>query len=217
MLTEKKYGQPPVDLGMIDLSVDEMMFWMYCPVKLKSKGTWQLPDNLQKYESLLEEVNLDIYDRLLDEDKWLNSYIYMTAKTLWVTADNPGNRPGWHSDGFLTEDLNYLWYDDNPTIFWEPKELVAFEKDHQKSLMQMEEVTGHGPYKTYPCKHLLCLDETVIHRVANVAKPGMRTFIKISVSSDKYDLKGNSINYKLNTGCDLRDRQQERNPPSKET
>ena len=37
-LTEKKCGQPPADLGMIDPPVDEMMFWMYCPVKLKGNS-----------------------------------------------------------------------------------------------------------------------------------------------------------------------------------
>lgn len=27
------------------------------------------------------------------------------------------NRMGYHSDGFLTDDINYIWCDNNPTIF----------------------------------------------------------------------------------------------------
>lgn len=63
MLTEKKYGQPPVDLGRIDLSVDEMMFWMYCPVKLKGNSInyklntgWGLRDRQQERNPPSKEI-----------------------------------------------------------------------------------------------------------------------------------------------------------------
>ena len=31
-MTDAIYGAPPVDLGLIDLSPVEMMFWLYCPI-----------------------------------------------------------------------------------------------------------------------------------------------------------------------------------------
>ena len=33
-LTDAIYGAPPIDLGFINLSPEEMMFWLYCPIKL---------------------------------------------------------------------------------------------------------------------------------------------------------------------------------------
>jgi hypothetical protein len=57
------------------------------------------------------------------------------------------------------------------------------------------EVASSGPIVTYPDKHLLRLDESVIHRVAENFTSGMRTFVKVSVSEHRYDLEGNSVNH----------------------
>jgi hypothetical protein len=183
------YGTPPVDLGLVDLSPKEMMFWMYCPIKLPGDLQPTYPDNLHQFDEIVFHAYMDC-----DHDFWRDSYVYLTAKTLWVSKDNPGNRPGWHSDGFMTEDLNYIWSDCNGTEFWQPAELIEFTQDHHASLAEME-VASSGPIVTYPDKHLLRLDEAVIHRVSANLTPGMRTFVKVSVSESRYDLEGNSVNH----------------------
>lgn len=187
------YGTAPVDLGLIDLSPVEMMCWMYCPIKLPGVYSESIPDNLQQFQPIVEAVFRDLQNIAGNISLWLDSYVYITAKTLWVDKQNPGNRPGWHSDGFMTEDLNYVWSDRNGTEFWQPAELVEFTQDHHASLKEME-VASWGPIVTYPDKHLLRLDESVIHRVAKQT-PGFRSFVKISVSKDRYNLVGNSINH----------------------
>jgi len=157
----------------------------------------------------MDEVRRD----LADTDRWGESYVYITAKRLWVTPDSPGNRPGWHSDGFMTEDVNYVWSDCNGTVFWEPDALVSLTQDHLVSMQEMETLAKRGPLVTYPDKMLLRLDERVIHRVADFDKACMRTFVKISVSTHQYRLKGNSINHKLKLNWTYLDRQEERNAP----
>lgn len=207
--TEHKYGNLPVDLGHIDLEPAEMMFWMYCPIKLPGDNGVTLPANLCDFYPLIEAAFFDCADR------WRDSYVYLTAKTLWVTPENPGNRPGWHSDGFLTDDLNYIWSDRAPTVFFHDDRLYAFSADHGASLGEMDILCHRddGTHRTYPNKHLLRLDETVLHRTPEAFEPGMRTFIKISVSKHRYTLKGNSINHLLDFGCQYQDRQIERNCP----
>lgn len=185
------YGSAPIDLGFVDLSPTEMMAWLYCPVKLPGSYEACLPPNLEQFRPLINRVFNDLANF---EGRLFVSYVYITAKTLWVTQDNPGNRPGWHSDGFMTDDLNYVWSDRNGTLFWEPAELVSFVQDDQKSLKEME-VAEAGPHRVYLDKHLLRLDQTVIHRVADVKTAGMRTFVKVSVSQQRYNLIGNSINH----------------------
>jgi hypothetical protein len=69
-------------------------------------------------------------------------------------------------------------------------------------------------FVTYPDKHLLRLDQSVIHRSPIKFAPGMRTFIKVSISKDRYDLIGNSINHKLDFGPLVAERQPERNHPA---
>src|SRR3546814_16127236 len=90
---DKIYGGRPFNLGRIKLDPKEMMFWLYCPIKLPRRPTdkraelaLSYPANLAQFEPIVDRairsLEMDLDDR----------YIYLTAKTLWVTADNPGNR-----------------------------------------------------------------------------------------------------------------------------
>ena len=101
----KVYGKPPKVLGNFELAVSEMMFYMYLPIKLKGNRTYgihNIPKQLHVFYDLLFEANLDFIEKYGgNEDK----YIYITAKHIFVTPDNPGNRPGWHCDGFGTDDI----------------------------------------------------------------------------------------------------------------
>lgn len=215
---DKIYGCAPCTLGVIDISPKEMMFWLYCPIKMRNtryKGIDDIlvttPPNLHQFAPIIERG----LDALIED--WLTErYVYITAKTLLVTPDNPGNRPGFHSDGFMTDDLNLIWSDCNPTLFWQPERRVSFTQDCSVSLKEMEALAGPDTahHVTYPDKSLLILDQRVIHRVADVAKPSMRTFVKISISKDRYNLVGNSINHLLSPDWDYFERKEERNHPA---
>lgn len=215
MRTEPIYGAAPVDLGRVDISPSEMMFWLYCPIKLPSQHHETLPPNLKQFSPLVEEVFHDVVRDNDGANLWREGYVYITAKTLWCTPENPGNRPGWHSDGFLTDDLNYIWADANPTVFWESHERVSFTADHNESLVEMEAACEHDTFahRRYPLEHLLRLDQSVMHKVDTNIPAGVRTFVKISVSKHRYDLKGNSINHALAPDWAYQDRAAERNHP----
>jgi hypothetical protein len=208
----KLYGNAPVVLDTIDLNPVEMMFWMYCPIKFPG-GLVEFPENLAHLYAIVDHAMADYREQWGGEAR-NKQYIYLTAKTLWVTKDAPGNRPGWHSDGFMSPDINYIWSDTNPTLFWQPKTLVAFTQDHGKSLAEMDTVEADTIHHfTYPDKTLLRLDESVIHRVGTYNNPGLRTFVKVSFSTDKYDLEGNSHNYGLDYDWPMRKRGEVRNSP----
>lgn len=208
----KLYGNAPAVLDTIDLNPVEMMFWMYCPIALPG-GRVKLPENLTQFYTIVDHAMYDYMEQWGRED-FQRQYIYVTAKTLWVTKDAPGNRPGWHSDGFMSDDINYIWSDTNPTLFWQPHTLVPFTQDHVKSLAEMDTVEADTMHHfTYPNKTLLRLDETVIHRVGTYEQPGMRTFVKVSFSTEKYDLEGNSHNHGLDYNWPMRKRGEVRNSP----
>lgn len=203
-----KYGLPPANLGTVALAPVEMMFWLYCPVKMTGSVAMVIPPNLEQYLPLLERVKDDCRDR------WRESYVYLTAKVLFVTKENPGGRPGWHSDGFMTDDLNYVWSDRDGTLFWIPIDTTDFTQDHEISLAEMSSAASLGPLKTYPDKSLLRLDEAVIHRINDINSPGIRSFVKVSVSRHKYNLVGNSINHLLPNDWYFAPRGEERNHPA---
>ena len=85
----KLYGNPPDDLGMVDLSPSEMMFWLYCPIKIPLR-TIVVPANLRQFGPILDAVRSDFMGDERQAYRWASSYVYLTAKTLFVTADNPG-------------------------------------------------------------------------------------------------------------------------------
>ncbi len=196
------YGAAPKDLGLIELDTSEMMFWLYAPIKVPGMWMETPPKQLEKYDRLLDEVRFDVIDTY-GEKRWTDSYVYLSVKILHVTPDAPGNRPGWHSDGFLTDDLNYIWADRNPTEFLVTKdrELLSFVADHTASIAQMNWVSAvqlAGERREHAkVNHLYRLDQTVIHRVSLNVESGKRAFIKVSVSDKPYVQLGNSINHDL--------------------
>ena len=189
------YGNKPIVVKSFDINPSEMMFWLYCPIKLIGDYSVALPDSLKQYESLVHECQLDFISKF-GSNEYESFWVYLTAKTLYVTNESKGNREGWHSDGFMTDDINYIWSDGNPTEFWEPDSLVPIIQHHEKSMQVMEQVCTNK-IVTYPDKTILRLDQSVIHRVNPIVAEGVRTFVKVSFSKSFYGHVGNSINHSL--------------------
>ncbi|WHO79735.1 hypothetical protein [Rhizobium leguminosarum] len=205
-LTPAVYGAAPVDLGCIELDTSEMMFWLYLPIKMPGQFMPKLPANLKKYERIVDAV----MDDVIDDDtinpqgrRWTESYVYLSVKITHVTPDAPGNRPGWHSDGFLTDDLNYIWADRNPTEFLITEgPMISVPEDHRESMLAFEfwanNTSNKGDRLEHAkVNHLYRLDQTNIHRVSLNVESGKRAFLKVSVSDKPYVQLGNSINHDL--------------------
>lgn len=196
MTSTTRYGALPADLGHIPLDPVEMMCWLYCPISLPGSTSIILPGNLKQFAEIVVEARND------SPYRFKAGYVYLTAKTLYVSGTFIGNRPGWHSDGFGTNDVNYIWCDRAPTEFLHLDHLALLSTDCDESMREMEALVhlrnSYGSkIVTFPDKHLLRLDPSVIHRSPVGFTAGMRTFVKVSVSDDRYDLIGNSINHDL--------------------
>jgi hypothetical protein len=208
-----EYGNPPKVLGHIPLNTGEMMFYLYLPIKMAGEFSIRVPDRLRFTDPVLEAVIADATEALPDFD---DHYIYLTAKTLYVEQGSPGNRPGWHADGYGSNgDLSYIWHDMNPTEFAE-QEFKDIPDDDFASMSEMERQINPSKIKVYPDCTLLRLDESVVHRVNPIVNRGVRTFIKVSVSRHRYNLAGNSKNYLFDYDWDLFDRSDVRNCDNKD-
>lgn len=202
-MLDNKYGQKPLIGGQIILEPSEMCFVQYMPIKMLG-GKVRIPKHLDWVWPLICEFGIQG-----NEDQLM----YLTAKHLYVTPNNMGNRPGWHSDGFGTDDINFIWCDKFPTEFC----IQDFElsEDCEESLVQMENQAKEENVQTYGENTLLMLDKYNIHRVP-LGGEGYRTFVKISLSKDLYNLKGNAHNYLFDYDWDMVVRSDQRNHPSKE-
>ena len=203
------YGREPKVLGKLQLQPSEMCFVQYLPIvmpeaKVFSFGT-RIPEALMWTKPII--------DLSLPYAK-IGKYVYLTVKHLWVTPDNIGNRPGWHTDGFGSDDLNIIWSDKYPTEFCVQD--FNLSECHEKSMQEMEEQAKPENILTYPEGSAILLDKWNVHRSPVIQESGFRTFVKVSISKEKYNLKGNAHNYLFPYNWEMHDRQAIRNHPVKE-
>lgn len=207
-----EYGKPPTILKEYKPDVGEMMHYQYLPIRIPNQGV-KLPNRLVKYLSMSWAVMLKSRELITD---FSDCYVYLTAKTGWVEPGCAGNRMGWHADGFGSNgDLNFIWYDMNPTEF-AVQEFVNVPKDDFGTLAAFDEQVREDCIVTYPTHTLMMLDESIVHRVNPDPQQGFRTFLKWSVSKHQYNLKGNSHNYLFDYEWEMFDREIYRNTDNKD-
>lgn len=208
------YGKPPEVIGNYPLKVDEMMLYLYMPIWTpECEGGFLvdfIPKQLDVFEKLIYEATEDSAVR--EGESF--SHWYITAKRMYVTPENMGNRLGWHCDGYGTDDVNYVWCDCVPTEF-ALQEFAELSPAHNLSMEQMHEQIDDQDC-IVACEHndLLRLDQHVVHRVAPSDYRGMRTFFKLTGSNSRFNLKGNTHNHLINYNWPMFDRQPERNMES---
>lgn len=205
-----RYGDLPCNIGIIEVETDEMFFYQYLPIKLPGMVNPVHEDRLKCFDQIIGKVCCDFIGEY-GLNAYMDSYTYLTAKRLFQTTICGFNRPGYHSDGFLTNDINYIWCDSQPTVFNTSNFNIT--KDDTVSLIEMETQALSENEFCFPVKSVLRLNQFNIHKVATNVQPGIRTFLKISFSGDRYDLKGNSHNYLLDYNWEMKDRKIERNIP----
>lgn len=205
-----QYGSAPKQLGEFKVECREMMFYQYLPIKFPSMTHPVMESRLDCFKRIIGTACCDFI-----ADFGLNAYgdsfVYVTAKFMYQQVNKPFNRPGWHSDGFMTSDINYIWCDRCPTIFNSSKFVLS--QDDKKSLAEMEQQAIPKNNYSFPDNTLLRLNQFNIHKCADVTASGMRTFLKISFSGDRYDLIGNTHNYLLDYDWEMKPRKEERNIP----
>lgn len=205
-----QYGRPPVAVSPFAPTWHELMHWLYLPVRMLEVGrAVLLPENVQFARPAIESALHDAQE-VLGYDP---AYTYLTARRGWSGPGNPINRPGWHSDGFGTSDLNYVWTDRCATQL-ACHDFGEISDDHEISLHQFEErarTTG-----VVDTGWLYRFDPSIIHRMNPDAngEGGMRSFLKVSFSQDRYDLLGNSHNHRFDYDWSMHLRDNVRNDPA---
>lgn len=202
------YGLPPNRLGSFDLEWDEYMHFMYLPVVMPGIADVRLPERIRFVQPLIDKVWRCFGWKPSD-------HVYVTVKRGFATPGNPLNRPGWHADGFGSDDANFIWTDRYPTLFAE-QDFVGISDDHILSIEQFSEQLQPERIRTYPDRTLLALDSRVVHAAPEIPAPGgERGFVKISVSPNRYNLRGNSHNYLFDYAWKMWSREELRNDPAR--
>lgn len=184
----------------------EDCYILYLPVFMRNESQHcRIPGNLKYLWPMLEAAIAD-YDREYN-------YIYVSVESRFVSKSTYQKRPGWHVDGYGTDDENYCW----TNIFG--TEYLDIEGDYQNMMLSHGASVAYFDYLaglTPPSKilqnHLYRLEGS-IHRTPLIEMDCHRTFIKISFSKHEYNLKGNAKNYLFNYNWQYYDRNTVRNCP----
>jgi hypothetical protein len=200
-----QYGNAPEFCGNVDLDLKEFMYFLYLPVFMDNSGI-KLPPNVECCRPIIELA----MERSLPRQY---NYVYLSARKGWATPDNPLNRPGWHCDGFGTDDLNFVWWKGQGTRF-AIQRFTNISTDHEKSQIQFEGQVNPRKVTSYPSGGLYRITPTVVHATPLIRPPGeLRQYVKISMSDHKYNLENNSHNYLFDYDWPLTKREVVRNDP----
>lgn len=203
----RNYGAAPYDMGAVDVPLTEMCFYLYLPIKM--------PDHAAIFEGVIPERLRALLPllKMLPPEELVGRYVYLTCKRTHVEPGAMSNRPGWHCDGFMTDDINYLWFDRAPTEF--AVQDFALTMDDRVSMEEMAFQAEKKHTVAGPCGHLIRIDDRVVHRVSESHQySGLRTFIKVSISRHRYNLEGNSHNYLIDYDWKMYSRAELRNMES---
>lgn len=172
------YGAAPEHLGEFPLDLSEVMYYLYLPVMMPCSPEPRLPSNVFRFWKLIDACSQHAPRRY--------NYVYLSARKGWATPDNPLNRPGFHCDGFGTDDLNYVWWVGPGTRFAIQK-FHDISDDHVESLRQFEDqIDLYRVVSDLPERNLYALTPDVVHATPLIRPPGcMRQYVKVSLARDR--------------------------------
>ncbi len=170
---------------------------VYMCIKQANNSEYKIPDNLAAVVNQIISSVHAISDHLYENDWKYNCYI--TIKRDYVAPNSTGKRPGWHIDGFKSDQHNYIWSDCIPTEVCTGK--FELSNDHEISLEEMlTQSRGNDKFTHTLLENTLYeMNQECVHRpsVNNTDNSILRTFIKITYSTELFNCAGNAWNYKL--------------------
>lgn len=218
----RTYGARPHPIGHHTIDWHEMLHYLYLPIKIPAwdqtgsaaEADIVMPRRLEMLRPLVEAAWDDYVSggHGTRMPAAADTYVYLTVRRGWATPDNPLNRPGWHTDGFGSDDLNYIWADVHPTRY--AVQDFELKADDVESMRQMEAQVRPDRIEEGLPEWLYGLDPYVVHATPVIPPPGtMRSFAKISFSPHRYNLLGNSHNHDLAYDWVMHNRTALRNDP----
>lgn len=176
---------------LYDVSKLEYANIVYMCVKEPHKE-FQIPENIKDVVSRVVADSM-----LLGRVDAKDQYCYVTVKRGYIPQGGIGNRDGWHIDGFLSDQENFIWSDcpETPTLVIEGT--LEVTKNHPESLKEMEYYGRYARKFKLRSNTLYHLDKECIHKPSENEsdKTVLRTFIKVTFSKEIFNGYGNAWNY----------------------
>lgn len=208
------YGRAPKAIrNLSGIELTEVMYYLYLPIKMSDDVSIRLPQNIKQLMPMVDCAE-NAWRRMFSRMGTDGVYIYISARKGWATPDNPLNRPGWHCDGFGTDDINFIWWRGPGTRF-AYGDFNDISPDHNQSLIQFDTMVNQSKIFHESPGVLYMIDPYVVHATPIITQGCWREYVKISFSKHRYNLKNNSHNYLFDYDWKLHDRSEVRNDPAR--
>ena len=197
-ISKIKSGIPKNSIFMpIDTSTLEFCNHSYMCIKQEGSSEYRIPENLQLIVDTMLSGIYQVSRYLYDNSYTYNCYL--TIRHEYVNPGSFGNRPGWHIDGFKSDQHNFIWMDILPTDVCDGE--FRLSNDHYISLNEMMEQSCENDkfVRVLDVNTLYEMDQSCVHQPAvnNIRQPRLRTFIKFTFSREQFNAFGNAWNYKI--------------------
>ncbi len=178
------------------------MRFLDMPIYMPGQG-WKIPSFLEQFTEVLQQAIA--FERQVNPEFEKECYVYITVDQGEVAPGKAQRRTGWHGDSYVKKkaadiacDHVYVVADNCPTPFM-PGPFLMDEVDPEN----IDEVLAHFAKVAeakvpvyYPEYTLLKLNPYCVHNVGfnHTAQTLFRTFVKVSVSRNRYCKLGNAKN-----------------------
>jgi hypothetical protein len=176
------------------------------PIHMPDQG-WKIPPELEQFKEVIARAVG--FEKRVNYDFEKTCYVYITVDQGDVAPHQAQRRTGWHGDSYLkinnkqtpvdlTCDHVYVIADNCPTPFLPgPFSLKEIDPENINAVLNHFAKLAEGKHPVYfPNYTLLRLDPYCVHNVGfNDSENNIfRTFVKISISQNKYCKLGNAHN-----------------------
>ena len=189
-------GSTPGRVAAFTNPVSEFMFYQDMLVhkapagaQLSSRCRPRLPTRLKGLTGIIRQC-WDYNENELDNSP--RTYTYLSVKRLPIGPGNSFSRPGWHIDGFLSEDVTFIYSDIFPTLYSTSD--FSLTRDHAISMAEMAVQAKETDVVEMPANELVHIDLHCVHRVNVPPVAHTRTFLKVVLSHRPFNLEGNAVN-----------------------
>ena len=159
----------PESIGEYYFNSKEYCQYLYLPVMFAGDPEIYLEPRLEFLRGMINDTVND-YITNNYSGQFNDEYIYLTIKQTFIPKDTHHNRPEFHSDGFLTDDVNYIYFDKYPTEFMignfnVPKhdELSMVEFNRIEKLIEQNKMIGYlhrpEPFNLYDLIRIIFIEQ----------------------------------------------------------
>lgn len=182
----------PTGTPILGLNYNALEFCNFTYMCIKEPfGDIRIPENL------LGVVKPVVREVMASGSVLAEDYLYISVKKSHVQPYTTAMRSGFHIDGFLSNDRNWILADSMPTQV--AVGTFSITPDHEKSLIEMYEQSRHKDRVQLKPHTLYHLDHECVHAPVNNMRGEtvVRTFIKVVASKELFNGYGNAWNYLL--------------------